>query len=109
MIYSSNGKFFCFVVESNRELPSLFVYNIRENYPEFDRFWAYEHRKKNPDFKIKASDLNGQTEGSGFERNLYSDTAGYNKKLDGVANAGGIALKESTKKVKVVEMIEEEN
>jgi hypothetical protein len=31
--YNNYGKFFCFVLENNRELPQLFVYDVRSSFP----------------------------------------------------------------------------
>ena len=33
VVYNNHGKFFCFVVESNKELPQLFVYDVRTCFP----------------------------------------------------------------------------
>jgi hypothetical protein len=80
VVYNSNGKFFCFVVESNRDLPNLFVYDVKEAYPEFDRHWSHFNKVKNPDFKIKNSDLNEPIDPK-FEKNLYLDPETYNLNL----------------------------
>lgn len=33
VVYNNHGKFFCFVLESNKELPQLFVYDVRKVFP----------------------------------------------------------------------------
>jgi hypothetical protein len=33
IVYNDHGKFFCFVIENNRELPQLFVYDVRNCFP----------------------------------------------------------------------------
>ena len=33
VVYNDYGKFFCFIIESNRELPHIFVYDVRSSFP----------------------------------------------------------------------------
>ncbi len=33
IVYNGFGKFFCFIIENNKELPQLFVYDIRSCFP----------------------------------------------------------------------------
>ena len=42
VVYNNHGKFFCFVVESNKELPQLFVYDVRTCFPQFNKYWDHE-------------------------------------------------------------------
>jgi len=42
VVYNNHGKFFCFVVESNKELPQLFVYDVRTCFPQFNKYWEHE-------------------------------------------------------------------
>ena len=37
--YNGFGKFFCNVIEDNKELPQLFVYDVRSCFPHFDKYW----------------------------------------------------------------------
>lgn len=38
VVYNNHGKFFCFVLESNKELPQLFVYDIRKIFAQFCKY-----------------------------------------------------------------------
>ena len=42
-MYNNHGKFFCFVLESNKELPQLFVYDVRKVFPQFNKYAEHEH------------------------------------------------------------------
>ncbi len=33
IVYNMSGKFFCFVIENNKDLPQLFVYDVRNAFP----------------------------------------------------------------------------
>ncbi len=43
VVYNNHGKFFCFVLESNKELPQLFVYDVRKVFPQFSKYAEHEH------------------------------------------------------------------
>jgi hypothetical protein len=43
VVYNNHGKFFCFVLESNKELPQLFVYDVRKVFPQFSKYAENEH------------------------------------------------------------------
>lgn len=42
VVYNNHGKFFCYVLESNKELPQLFVYDVRRCFPQFNKYSEYE-------------------------------------------------------------------
>jgi len=42
VVHNGNGRLFCFVVENNRELPQLFVYDVRTSFPQYDKYWMHE-------------------------------------------------------------------
>mmetsp|Transcript_7294 Transcript_7294/g.10265 ORF Transcript_7294/g.10265 Transcript_7294/m.10265 type:complete len:120 (+) Transcript_7294:1159-1518(+) len=46
VVYNNHGKFFCFVVESNKELPQLFVYDVRASFPQFNKYWEHYINQK---------------------------------------------------------------
>ena len=46
VVYNNHGKFFCFVVESNKELPQLFVYDVRASFPQFNKYWEHHINQK---------------------------------------------------------------
>ena len=50
--YNQNGKLFCQIVESSREMPTLFVYDVKKSFPLFDRHWAHENRVRNENFEL---------------------------------------------------------
>ncbi len=53
--YNGYGKFFCNVIEDNKELPQLFVYDVRNCFPHFDKYW--ENEKNQGLQKIKGKDI----------------------------------------------------
>jgi hypothetical protein len=55
--YNGFGKFFCHVLEDNRELPQLFVYDVRAGFPQFDKYWEDEHNQREGIQKIKGKDI----------------------------------------------------
>jgi hypothetical protein len=57
VVYNNHGKFFCFVIESNKELPQLFVYDVRTCFPQFNKYWEHEMRSKDSVQKIKGKDI----------------------------------------------------
>ena len=46
VVFNTNGKLFCLVVEKNKELPKLFVYNVRSEYPQFDAFEREQEKER---------------------------------------------------------------
>ena len=44
VVYNNHGKFFCFVLESNKELPQLFVYDVRKVFPQFSKYAENEQK-----------------------------------------------------------------
>lgn len=46
VVYNNHGKFFCFVIESNKELPQLFVYDVRASFPQFNKYWEHHTNQK---------------------------------------------------------------
>jgi hypothetical protein len=54
IVYNNFGKFFCNVIEDNKELPQLFVYDVRNAFPQFDKYW--ERESEGPQ-KIKGKDI----------------------------------------------------
>ena len=70
ILYNDNGKLFCFIIESNRELPQLFVYDIRTSFPQFDKYWNSEEQQKTKSKRIKGKDVAGKTQ-SEKEKNMY--------------------------------------
>ena len=57
VVYNNHGKFFCFVVESNKELPQLFVYDVRSCFPEFNKYWEHHTSQKASMQKIKGKHI----------------------------------------------------
>eukprot|EP00347_Sterkiella_histriomuscorum_P013856 403363103 len=57
IVYNGFGKFFCFVIENNKELPQLFVYDVRNCFPQFDKYWENEKNQKEGLQKIKGKDI----------------------------------------------------
>jgi len=51
--YNGFGKFFCNVIEDNKELPQLFVYDVRNCFPHFDKYWEVNQGLQ----KIKGKDI----------------------------------------------------
>ena len=57
VVYNNHGKFFCFVIESNKELPQLFVYDVRSCFPEFNKYWEHHANQKASMQKIKGKHI----------------------------------------------------
>ena len=57
VVYNDFGKFFCFIIESNRELPQIFVYDVRTSFPQFDKYWQSEKNQREGLKKIKGKDI----------------------------------------------------
>jgi hypothetical protein len=57
VIYNGFGKFFCNIIEDNKELPQLFVYDIRNAFPQFDKYWENEKNQREGIQKIKGKDI----------------------------------------------------
>jgi len=57
VVYNNHGKFFCFVVEANSELPSLFVYDVRSCFPQFNKYWEHEAQQRDRIQKIKGKHI----------------------------------------------------
>ena len=57
VVYNNHGKFFCFVVESNKELPQLFVYDVRSCFPQFNKYWEHDSNQKEQIQKIKGKHI----------------------------------------------------
>ena len=57
IVYNGFGKFFCFVIENNKELPELFVYDVRNCFPQFDKYWENEKNQREGLQKIKGKDI----------------------------------------------------
>ena len=55
--YNGFGKFFCNVIEDNKELPQLFVYDVRSCFPSFDKYWENERNQREGLQKIKGRDI----------------------------------------------------
>ena len=61
VVYNNHGKFFCFVLESNKELPQLFVYDVRKVFPQFNKYAEHEHELNASIQPIKGKHLQVQT------------------------------------------------
>jgi hypothetical protein len=46
VIYNGFGKFFCKIIEDNKELPQLFVYDFRNAFHQFDKYWENEKNQR---------------------------------------------------------------
>ena len=57
IVYNGFGKFFCFVIENNKQLPELFVYDVRNCFPQFDKYWENEKNQREGLQKIKGKDI----------------------------------------------------
>jgi Galactose oxidase, central domain len=57
IVYNGFGKFFCNVIEDNKELPQLFVYDVRNCFPQFDKYWENERNQREGLQKIKGKDI----------------------------------------------------
>ena len=57
IVYNGFGKFFCNVIEDNKELPQLFVYDVRNCFPNFDKYWENEKNQREGLQKIKGKDI----------------------------------------------------
>ena len=60
VVYNNHGKFFCFVIESNKELPQLFVYDVRASFPQFNKYWEHHFNQKASMQKIKGKHIHMQ-------------------------------------------------
>ena len=99
VVHNGNGKFFCFIVENNRELPQLFVYDLKQCYPEFDRYWAHERKQKDAGRRIKGKDIQVVSK-KNPERNLYTQSG---KSVYTSVNPSTFAASEQPK-IKITEM-----
>lgn len=57
VVYNNHGKFFCFVLESNKELPQLFVYDVRKVFPQFSKYAENEYRQNEQIQPIKGKHI----------------------------------------------------
>jgi len=53
VVYNNHGKFFCFVLESNKELPQLFVYDIRKIFAQFSKYAEHAQNVKEAIAEVK--------------------------------------------------------
>ncbi|CDW86358.1 kelch motif family protein [Stylonychia lemnae] len=76
IVYNGFGKFFCFVIENNKELPQLFVYDVRNCFPQFDKYWENEKNQREGLQKIKGKDIkvhSGYSFMSPNEKNMLNE------------------------------------
>lgn len=57
VVYNNHGKFFCYVLESNKELPQLFVYDVRKAFPQFNKYSEHEAKLEESMQKITGRDI----------------------------------------------------
>ena len=46
IVYSGNGKIFCYITHRNFEYPQILLYNLNKIYPEFDRYSFNNNKEK---------------------------------------------------------------
>ncbi len=106
IVYNNFGKFFCNVIEDNKELPQLFVYDVRNAFPSFDKYWERESEGLQ---KIKGKDI---------KVHLAYSLTNKQERLYGIVNNGSGPIPEhdfemvegnnqnKTTRTKAVEMID---
>ena len=57
VVYNRHGKFFCSIIEGNKELPQLFVYDVRATFPQFNKYWEHHAEQKRSMQKIRGRDI----------------------------------------------------
>lgn len=46
VVYTGNGKLFCYIINRNNEHPQILIYNLNKIYPEFDRYAFSKQKEK---------------------------------------------------------------
>lgn len=73
VVYNNHGKFFCFVLESNKELPQLFVYDVRKIFPQFSKYAENEHKLSEQVQTIRGKHIQAQNLQPASKQDLGED------------------------------------